>query len=162
MAPVREGARAEVVRGIEALGTSGQSPLTAIPGIHMGRVTLVERLEDPRGSTAPVLGPYLFVVVDADPPQDGVVAGLARACAPLFALCEGCPDTDDHRALAGWLADHRIKDSWTIMPYAEHSLADVQRALTLRDRFGAFAAAEARRPDVPGLRDRFLAEFGGA
>lgn len=162
MAPIRDGRHDDVVRAIKAMGTSADSPLTAIPGIHMGRVTLVERLEDPRGPTAAPLGPYLFVVIDADPPQDAVVAGLARACAPLFALCEGCPDTDDRPALGAWLTEHRIKDSWTIMPYAEHTLPEVRRALALRRRFGAFAAAEALQPGAPGLRDRFLAEFGKA
>jgi hypothetical protein len=160
MAPIRAGLRDEVARAIEAMGPSDGSPLTAIPGLHRGRVTLVERLEDPRGATAPVLGPYLDAVVDADPPEAGVVEGLARACAPLFARCEGCPDTDDRRALADWLSGHRIKDSWTIMPYAEHSLPEIERALALRERFGRFAAAEALNPGAAGLRDRFLAEFG--
>ncbi len=162
IAPLQDGRRNEVAAAVDALPTGAASPLARIPGMHMGRLTVVDRLDDPRGPTAPVLGPYLLVTVDADGPQEAVVAALAAGCGTLFAACVGCPDVDDGAAFRTWLLRHRVKDRFTIMPYAERSLPEVQAALALRARLGTFAvqAAGPPGPGAPSLRAHFLQVFG--
>ena len=158
--PIAAGRRDGLVAAIDALGTAADSPLARIPGLHVGRLTVLDSLEDPRGPTAPALGPYLLFAADADGPQDGVIAAIAAGCGELFRSCVGCPDPADLRNFSAWLLAHRVRDGWTIMPYAESTLAEVRAGLDARERLGAFAV-ETHGLEPGELRRRFLEEFAG-
>lgn len=160
IAPIATGRRDALEAVVAALPTGPQSPFATIPGLHVGRVSIIDHLVYPAGMTGgQTLGPYLFVGVDADGPHDGVVSALGRALGPALRECEGCPDPTDDRAFAAWVRDHRVRDGWTIMPYAGRTLAEVRAALALRDRVGDFAT-RAQDMDPATLRAQFRATFG--
>lgn len=134
---------------VAALDALDQSPLARIPGLHMGRLTTIE--------TLPV-GPLLLMCLDADGPLEAVLAAVGPACGALFAFCTGCPEPEGP-AFRRWLLSHRVKDRWTIMPYEERTLPEVQEALRAREELGAFAVrADGLAPAE--LRRAFRAAFG--
>ncbi len=160
IAPIVAGRRDGLSAAIDALPAGDGSPLARIPGLHVGRLTILDRLEDPNGPTAPTLGPYLLLATDADGPQDGLIAAIAAGCGELLRSCVGCPDPADGRRFSDWLLAHRVRDRWTIMPYAPHTLTEVRAGLDVRERLGAFAV-RADDLDAGELRRRFLDEFAG-
>lgn len=157
--PIAEGRREALEAAIAALGEGPESPFARVPGMHVGRLAIIDRLEDPRGDAAPRLGPYLYFTADADGPYDAAVASIATHFADLFRHCAGCPERRDSRALDKWLGRHRVRDGWTIMPYSHHTLAECRDGLSVRQRMAGFAVA-AQTADPLTLRARFLEELG--
>lgn len=158
MAPIREGRRDALAEVLAGLPAGPGSPLSHVAGLHVGRFTVVDRL-DPAKPSQPPNGPYLYFAADLDGPFDAAVTSIATHCGDLFRHCEGCPDTSDSRAFDEWLIAHRIKDGFTIMPYAGHTLDEVLDGLDARARLGHFAV-DAQRYERPTIRQRFLEEFG--
>ncbi|MCW3039798.1 MAG: hypothetical protein JWM31_1703 [Solirubrobacterales bacterium] len=161
VAPVRPDAREGLQAALDALPSGPASPLAGIPGLHLGRIAVVDALRGPQGEPMPGVGPLLMVSLDADGPLDAVLAALAIHCGELLRACEGCPDPADGPSFAAWARAHRLKDRWTIMPYAGRTLPEVRSALRTRERLGAFAGAVADA-DPATLRARFLEQFGDA
>lgn len=159
VAPIKPGRRDELAAALDALPAGDASPLAGVPGLHVGRLTIIERLQDPRGGDEdPLLGPFLFFAADVDPPQDGAIAAIAAACGPWFEACVDCPDPANAHDFRAWLLRHRVRDGWTIMPYAGRTLTEVRGALSLRERLGSFAV-QAQGLDPAALRRRFVEEF---
>ena len=156
VAPIAGGRHEALAAAIDALPTGAQSPFATIPGLHVGRLSIIDRLVNPGGQK---LGPYLLLTADADEPEDGAIAAVGRAFGTVLQACEGCPDPRENRAFATWVHEHRVRDGWTIMPYAERTLPEVRAALALRERVGEFAT-RAEAMDRATLRAQFLTTFG--
>ena len=141
---------------IAALGEGDDSPFAEIPGAHVGRLVVLEELEEPKGGPPP--GPFLLLAVDADPPAAAAVAALATRLRAVLELCEGCPDVADGDRFDRWIKRHRVPDGFSIRPFPDASVGDVRAALALRERLGAFAVwADGRAPAElrAAFRERF-------
>lgn len=160
VAPIAAGRRETLEAALEALPEGDTSPLARVPGMHVGRFTIIDSFVDPRGPAAPVNGPYLYFAADLDGPLDAALTAIATHCGDIFRHCEECPEQRDGPAFDAWLQAHRVRDGFTIMPYGGHTLDEVLDGLDARERLGRFAVA-ARGMDAAMLRARFLEEFGG-
>lgn len=158
IAPVAAGRIDALRSALDGLDAGPASPLARISGLHVGRFTIIDHLEPAPGKPAPPPGPFLLFAADIDPPEAAAFASIATHCGEILHHCEACPEPGDGRAFDQWIKNHRVRDGFTVMPYASRPLSDVRRALDLRERLGAFAIAS-QGLDPGALQEMFLDDF---
>lgn len=147
LAPVAEGRIAALRSHLERLPTQAASPFAHVPGTHMARLVVIDRLPSeraPEPPDEPATG-YLLLASDFDGRLDAYLDLLcARIGAELDAIlghCDGYPGSADRRAFAAYVRRHQVGVGFSIVGYPEATVEDVHAALDLRARLAGFAAA---------------------
>ena len=164
LVPIEPGARGRLAAELARLPQGADSPLGALPGLHLARFVLIPALEARDGAAAEPPEPHLLFCADADgPPEallDALVVRLPELCSSVWRHCRGWPAGGDAAAVRAFLARHRLRPGFTLAPYAGATVDDVHGALELRTRVADFAAASAGLP-ANELARAWRATFGG-
>ena len=163
LVPVAPGAQGALAAALAGLPPNEQSPLSALPGVHLARFVLVPSLQGRDGRALEPPRPQLLFCAEADGPPETVLAALVSRlpalCASVFGHCAGWPRDGDAGAVRAYLARHRLRPGFTVAPYAAATVDEVRAALDLRRRVAEFAAASARLAEGE-LAAAWRAEFG--
>jgi hypothetical protein len=166
MTPIAPGEEAPLRAYLEALPTDGTSPLSRVPGTHLGRFVIIEgfhvepayRQPDPD----PLAIPALLFSSNFDGPLGPYLDALCRELAPeapeIWGRCIGAPTPPEGPALRAYLEHNQIDCGFFFAAYGRATLPQVRRSLDQRERLVAFAVrAQGMAP--ADLQRAFVREF---
>lgn len=168
MTPVRPGEEAALRAYLESLRDRGPSPLSRVPGTHMGRWVIVEGFHDdpaygqpePETLAIPSLIFSANLDGDLDPWLDAVCELLAPEAPEIWGRCIGCPEEAGGPALKAYLLHNQIDCGFFFAAYGEATLEQVRASLDQRERLIAFAT-RTQGMAAAELQRAFVAEFPG-
>src|SRR5512135_1289268 len=169
LTPVRAGEEAALCAYLDGLPTGRDSPLEALGTTHFARWLVLPDLVHQRGQPLrrrdDLGGTYLLFTSNLDGSPEEYVHALCTKISDVadatWGRCVGCPGSAEPARLTAYLMRNRIPTTFFFAAYPNARVADVRRALRLRDEVGAFTL-RTRGLSVQELHRAFLAELGGA
>lgn len=151
VAPVRDGAAADLDRLLEEMGdgvANGQVlDFESLTGIHFARLVLVPADTDPRGRALPA---NLVYISDLDVAPSRHLTELARALGPgvdrVFGHCEGYPRAPGPDQRLAWLRDHAVREPARYVNTRGRTVRQIRHEAELRDAVNDFL--DRRRGDL--------------
>lgn len=157
---VAPGRQAALRAALAALPEGSGSPF-AIQGTFLARLGIVAPPR--RRASGPAPAPCLLLAVDVDAPAgDWLRVLCARSTAaldPVFAHCVAYPGMAEPEPFAGWVAAGRLPVGFSVVGAPHARVAEVGKALSLRERLGTLAAAWHEHDDTT-LKAAWVEELG--
>ncbi|RKS75431.1 hypothetical protein CLV35_1897 [Motilibacter peucedani] len=143
----------------------GRSPFAALQRTHFARWVVVDDfVTDPgQPSPDPLGGAYLVFTSNLDGPLDDyldeLASGSLSVIGEVWGHCVACPHPARGAPFKAYLEHNRIDTGYFYSAYPTATVADVRRALALRERMIRFVTA-AQTMDSADVRALLLQEFG--
>lgn len=167
LTPIKEGEVESLRAYLEAMPTSGDSPLARSGRTHMARFVIVTDFNNKpsykQRKEEHLAIPWLAFSSNADGGLDGYLDELCDALAgeagEIWGRCVGCPDPARGAALKAYLKHNQIDCGFFYAAYGAAKVGEVRAALAQRDRLMAFATRSQGMAPAD-LQRAFVAEFG--
>jgi hypothetical protein len=139
-----------------------ESPLARLPGTHVARWVIIDRLPSDPPEPDSLEAHYLLFTASVDGEIESYLRLLCEQLRPevkgIWGCCAGFPGADDADAFTSWILDHHLPTSFFVAAYPDATVHEVHNSLAARDQLLRFVLQSASM-DPHARLEAFRSEF---